>query len=1302
RYSGVEMIYADDYFYIAAHSDEVSGNDDDIVILKIDNNGLINSSCDFIQTLDITVAEFLNPYDGLHPLTAYGTDIGGNISNNSPTTTTLEEEILCIAGCIEICDNGIDDDQDGLIDCYDPDCCATPGCEAFYYTGCPEGCVYTFDDAPIIAEVEWVSTGSGDWCSYNTPITGDIDGDGIPEVIGKPCTGEMAPAQDAYPNLLIVDGATGLIEDMITTPAFYYLADGPAIADVDNNGFAEIFIMASDHPDNNNFTGGGPIINGNVARRVLCYEYNGTAYVEKWMSDEQAGYDDLQQAISVSVTDFNGDGIPELYVGTQIFNSLTGVLIVEGGAGSHHGAKPIGDNASLSQSLTVAADVLPDAECLNCGGLELVAGGMVFSVDINAANPVASTMNVVKTLPYSLPSGSYPHDKDGFTSLADIDKDGDLDAVVTTTNENFGIVYAWDLQTIDLLYTPFETPSSTNEGFISQANIADFDGDGFPEIGVCTQNEYRVLKPTGNPVGGTLDVAWLLNTDDNSGSTGSAVFDFNNDGAQEVVYRGETELRILDGIDGSILTALPCISGTRIEYPVIVDVDEDGETEILCSCANTLTAYGSANIPWLNARSVWNQHTYMNVNINDDLTVPANQQGQQIVGDSVELNNFLTMYADQDFIVADAEIKVDSAYCNDNFELVVHFSICNVGANDLTEETPIGFYQGNPTVDASASLDSVSLLGQTLQSGDCVALVLTIPSSNIAYTYLVVNDNGTENPPFDLATDFPVNFIPECDYTNNIAGYDVLAFFQPLDVGPNVEICENGIVVLDAGPGFDSYSWNTLSTEQTISVSTTGWYFVTTEIGCATQTDSVLVTVDPQTMLSLGPDISTCSDDELTVSVENDNFENYEWISNANLDCFDCPSTSFTPTNGETQIIVIGSNTNGCISSDTLLITSGFAFFADSIYLCFGQDTVIGGTTISGNNVFSDTIFASTGCDTVFTITSFELEELFLTIESETTCPEDEDGTTMATVTGGLAPYNYSWNPTLTNSPNQFGLSAGNYDLIVTDATGCTIGGSVLVAAKPGVDFLYETIAATCYDSDDGALLIDSMTTDLRFSLEGLNFTNTLIFENLTCGQQVLYILDTLNCIHTEPFFIDCPPEVVVLLPADTTIDLGESLIINSATNIQDSVVYEWFPPNFLDCIDCPRVTSFPLETIDYSLMVTDSTGCSDIDTMRVMVRIERRVYIPNAFSPNGDGVNDFAYIFSDFGVEEILEFRIFNRWGGQVFAAQNFPPNDRQFGWDGSFRGEPMNPGVFAYFARVRFIDGEELLYSGDISIIK
>ncbi|MFT4663369.1 MAG: gliding motility-associated-like protein [Gammaproteobacteria bacterium] len=1296
NYAGIEMIYANNYFYIAAYSQGAGTGDDDIYILKLDGNGLVNSSCAYIENIELSATDFPNPYDGLHPLIAYNSGIfAANPTIINPINTNLTEEIICIAGCIEICDNGIDDDQDGLIDCYDPDCCNTPGCDAFYYTGCPEGCVFTFDDAPISAEIEWESSGPGDWCSYNTPITGDIDGDGVPEVIGKPCTGDSIPALGAYPNLLIVDGATGNIEAIIITPAFYYLADGPAIADVDRNGYAEIFIMASDHPDNNNYVGSGPFINGNVARRVLCYEYNGSTYVEKWMSEAQAGYNDIQQAVSVSVADFNGDGIPELYLGTQIFNSLTGELIVEGGINQHHGNKPVGDNASQSQSLTVAADVLPDSECANCTGLEIVAGGMVFSVNINTTNPAASMMSVEKTLPGST-------DKDGFTSLADIDKDGDLDAVVTTTNSNFGIIYAWDLQTNTLLYSEFQTPSSTDEGFISQANIADFDGDGFPEIGVCTKEQYRVIKPTGNPSGGTLDVVWTLNTDDNSGSTGSAVFDFNNDGAQEVVYRGETQLRILDGSTGITLTGIPCASGTRIEYPVIVDVDNDGETEILCSCENTLTAYGSAFIPWLNARSVWNQHNYMNININDDLTVPAVQQESHIVGDSVELNNFLTMYADQDYLVADATITLDTSFCDAIFNTVVIFEICNIGANGLNAETPIAFYQNNPTTNTSATLDSVSTLGQTLQSGDCLTFSLIIPNTINNPIFVIINDDGSENPPFDLEQDFPVNFIPECDYTNNMVGTEDMIPFIPLDLGPDLEICENGIIVLDAGPGFESYLWNNLSFQQSISVSNSGTYYVRTLIGCTEQTDSINITVDPTSILSLGPDVNVCTGETVTITVQEDNFDQYTWQSSAPLSCDDCPSATLNPTDDETEVIVTGITNNGCLSSDTILIIAGFAFLEDSIYLCFGEQIIINGIVISGNGLYYDTLFNMNDCDSILSITSFESTELFLNIESTTTCPEDEDGTTTATVNGGLAPFQYDWAPELTNSPNQFAIGAGNYTLTVTDANGCTATSSVNVDAKPGVDFLYETIETTCYDSSDGALLIDSTTMHLQFNLENLFFTSNLVFDGQPCGPQILYVLDTLNCIHTEPFFIPCPPEIVVLLPADTTIALGEMIDITSATNIQDSVIYEWMPPNFLDCTDCLDVTSFPLETIDYTLMVTDTAGCTDIDTMRVIVTKERRVYIPNAFSPNGDGINDILYIFSDFGVAEVLDFKIFDRWGELQFSDQNFPTNDRTHGWDGYFKGKPMSSGVFAYFAKIRFVDGKELLYSGDISIIK
>ena len=97
--------------------------------------------------------------------------------------------------------------------------------------------------------------------------------------------------------------------------------------------------------------------------------------------------------------------------------------------------------------------------------------------------------------------------------------------------------------------------------------MADFDGDRQLEIGVCTPFNYQVLEPASNQ----WTIAWSITTDDWSGQTGSSVFDFNNDGASEVVYRTESEILVLNGTNGAELSAAPCASGTRVEYPVVVD-----------------------------------------------------------------------------------------------------------------------------------------------------------------------------------------------------------------------------------------------------------------------------------------------------------------------------------------------------------------------------------------------------------------------------------------------------------------------------------------------------------------------------------------------------------------------------------------------------------------------------------------------------------------------------------------------------------------------------------------------------------
>jgi gliding motility-associated-like protein len=101
-------------------------------------------------------------------------------------------------------------------------------------------------------------------------------------------------------------------------------------------------------------------------------------------------------------------------------------------------------------------------------------------------------------------------------------------------------------------------------------------------------------------------------------------------------------------------------------------------------------------------------------------------------------------------------------------------------------------------------------------------------------------------------------------------------------------------------------------------------------------------------------------------------------------------------------------------------------------------------------------------------------------------------------------------------------------------------------------------------------------------------------------------------------------------------------------------------------------------------------------------VRKDRAVYIPNAFSPNGDGNNDIFYIHTGQEVASINIFKIYNRWGEVVYELNNFFANAPDQGWDGRFRGDFLNPGVFIYYAEVLFKDGRIELLKGDVMISK
>jgi gliding motility-associated-like protein len=95
-------------------------------------------------------------------------------------------------------------------------------------------------------------------------------------------------------------------------------------------------------------------------------------------------------------------------------------------------------------------------------------------------------------------------------------------------------------------------------------------------------------------------------------------------------------------------------------------------------------------------------------------------------------------------------------------------------------------------------------------------------------------------------------------------------------------------------------------------------------------------------------------------------------------------------------------------------------------------------------------------------------------------------------------------------------------------------------------------------------------------------------------------------------------------------------------------------------------------------------------------------MFVPNAFSPNGDGVNDVITVFGSTDVKRVEEFMIFDRWGEMVHMASGFAPGDMNAAWDGMFKGKKMNPAVFVYYAKVTLITGETIVRKGDITLIR
>jgi len=553
---------------------------------------------------------------------------------------------------------------------------------------------------------------------YAQPFIGDIDNDGLTDLV----TVGYNDAPWRSSSIVIYGHDLQLKTSFNTSPMYVYGGYPLSVADVDRDGFAEIFIQ-------------------HIDGFLCCYHPDGSI---KWtVSVSEAD----ERSPNILIADINGDSIPEVWSKDKIFNAVSGALLV---------SLPEAIGFSVLYGQNGGKALMPAfADFDNDGILELAGGNKVYKLNItNSTGTAGNSVTLWKTI-------SSSGTGDGLTSVADIDLDGFMDVVVVRD----GCMYAWKpysgtASTPELIATcPY---SSSAPG--SRALLTDVNNDGYPEIlftYIANVTAYKYVPSTQS-----LQQMWLKSTSDLSGATTMTAFDFNQDGSVEIVYRDQSDLRIIDGTTGDNISTFACLAPTAVDYPAIVDLDRDGRAEIVVSSntyesnhdkhAKLIVFHSPANAMWAPARYVWNQHAYNVVNVNNDLTIPANNFNPATTFTDPDgvvrrpFNNFLQQATTLDqygrpfMRLLNISATTDTSLTYENGTFTFSYKFCNTGGQTMSNPFHITYYANN----YHGPIIRTETINDPLTVDNCMTLTTQFSDAELSAfpdletIVVAVNDNG--------------------------------------------------------------------------------------------------------------------------------------------------------------------------------------------------------------------------------------------------------------------------------------------------------------------------------------------------------------------------------------------------------------------------------------------------------------------------------------------------------------------------------------------------------------------------------
>jgi len=366
---------------------------------------------------------------------------------------------------------------------------------------------------------------------------------------------------------------------------------------------------------------------------------------------------------------------------------------------------------------------------------------------------------------------------------------------------------------------------------------------------------------------------------------------------------------------------------------------------------------------------------------------------------------------------------------------------------------------------------------------------------------------------------------------------------------------------------------------------------------------------------------------------------------------------------------------------------------------------------ISGGS-YAVTVTDDNGCSSTASYSVSEQPAIAVNLSvNSPNCASGNSGFIAASVSGGLAPYSYNWS----TSPAQAGatavnLGAGSYTVTVTDASGCTASSSANVVDPAGMIVSVVTDSARCSNTNSGkaTVSVSGGVPPYNYSLNGL-INNSGIFTGLRPGSYFVQVSDANGCFASSGFIINAPSDLTVDLIASVPYlytGMSTQLVasVNSPVPVQS---INWSPVGDIDfsgCNDpdnCNSVIATPQITTLYTVVVYNIDSCMATDTVSVEVTPQPNAFIPTAFTPNGDGLND-RFEFDILGATTI-NVEVFDRWGKKVFSNSRQPNGlTGQDGWDGSYEGKQMPLGTYVYQLDITYSDGRREQKTGTLVLMQ